>query len=113
MTLKDRFTRHTMICSAIFLAITAIAVFSPKIHIGFFGCVALLVAGSIFTTIGVFVGDAVRRFVMPDAYFVSDAVDSFKKRIFWMVGPQTIGWFIGFIATKGFMTNVLGYVNLL
>jgi hypothetical protein len=28
-----------------------------------------------------------------------------------MVGPQCIGGFIGFMATKGFMTNVLGYVG--
>ena len=52
-----------------------------------------------------------RRFVIPDAYFTSGAVDSFKKKIFWMIGPQCIGGFIGFMATKGFMTNVLGYAG--
>lgn len=112
MTAKDRLIRHAMICFAIFLAFTALAIFSPKIHLGFFGTLAFLIVGSVFTTIGVSAGDVIRRFVMPDAYLVSDAMDSFKKKVFWSIGPQAIGWFIGLMATNGFMKNVLGYANL-
>lgn len=112
MSTKDRLIRHALICFAIFFVITAIAALSPRVHIGFFGCAALLFAGTFFTTIGVSAGDAVRRFVMPDAYFVSDVMDSFNKKVFWAIGPQSIGWFIGLMATNGFMKNVLGYTNL-
>lgn len=113
MEFKDRFIRHALICFGIILGLTALVVFSPSVRLGFFGFVAFLLAGTVFTTIGVSVGDAFRRFVMPDAYFVSGAVDSFKKKVFWSIGPQAIGWFVGFIATNGFMTNVLGYPPLL
>ena len=77
------------------------------------GNIAFLISGTIFTTIGVFIGDTFRRFVIPDAYFVADAVDAFKKKIFWLYGPQCIGWFIGVIATNGFMQNTLGFSGLL
>ena len=37
-----------------------------------------------------FLGDIFRRFAMPDFYFASGAVDLARKRLFWMVGPQSI-----------------------
>ncbi len=113
MNAKERFIKHLSICFAVFFGITLLAIFSPKSHLGFFGNIALLISGTIFTTIGVFVGDAFRRFVMPDAYFTTGAVDTFKKKIFWMIGPQCIGWLIGVIACNGFMKNVLGYPGVL
>lgn len=112
MTAKDRLVKHFLICLGIYICLTLLLVFSSKAHLGFFGNLALLISGTLFTTIGVFLGDTLRRFVLPDAYFTSGAVDSFKKKIFWMVGPQCIGGFIGFMATKGFMTNVLGFPGL-
>ncbi|MFI4935210.1 MAG: hypothetical protein ACHP7N_11360 [Caulobacterales bacterium] len=35
--------------------------------------------------------DVFRQFAMPTFYFGSGAIDMAKKRLFWMVGPQTIG----------------------
>jgi hypothetical protein len=113
MTAKNKFMKHGIICFAIFLCFTLIAIFSSKIHIGFFGCLSLLISGTIFTTIGVVIGDVFRRFALPDAYLTTGAVDTFKKKIFWMIGPQCIGWFIGFMATSGFMQNVMGYSGIL
>lgn len=97
------------ICTAIFGALSIAAAFSSKIHFGFFGYVALFVSGSVLTTIGVVVGDLLRRMAMPDMYFTKGFGDSIKKRIFWAIGPQAIGWFLGFVATNGFMENYLGY----
>ncbi len=113
MTTKDLLIRHATICFLIFLAFTVMTIFAPNIHLGFFGTLAFLLIGSAFTTAGVSIGDAFRRFVMPDFYLASDAVDSFKKKIFWAIGPQAIGWFIGLMATRGFMNNILGFRNLL
>lgn len=113
MEFKKRVTRHALICFGIIFGLTALVVFSPSVRLGFFGFAAFLLVGTVFTTIGVSVGDVFRRFVMPDAYITSGAVDSFKKKVFWSIGPQTIGWFIGFVATNGFMTNVLGFRSLL
>ena len=111
MTAKDRLVKHALICFGIYFCFTLLLAFSSKSHLGFFGNLAFLLSGTVFTTIGVVIGDTFRRFVIPDAYFTTGAVDSFKKKIFWMVGPQCIGGFIGFMATKGFMTNILGYAG--
>ena len=37
-------------------------------------------------------------------------MELFDRKVFWLVGPQVIGWIAGFIASQGFMRNVLGYV---
>ncbi|MGE5621523.1 MAG: hypothetical protein ACM3VY_00710 [Candidatus Bathyarchaeota archaeon] len=109
MSTQQRLTRHGLICFGIFAAITGIAVFSSKIHLGFFGYFAMLVFGTLFTTLGVSLGDAFRRFTRPDVLVAADSVDMFRKRVFWKVGPQAIGWIIGFIAFQGMMRNVLGF----
>lgn len=108
---KKNFINSLLICFSISFVLTILIIFSKSVHIGFFGYVACLLSLTIFPTIGVFLGDTFRRFVLPDAYFTTGAVDTFKKKIFWMMGPQAIGWFIGFMATKGFMQNVLGYAG--
>lgn len=106
---KKRALVHGGICTAIFGVLSIAAAFSPKIHLGFFGYVALFISGSVLTSIGVAVGDLLRRMAMPDIYFTQGFSDSIKKRIFWAIGPQAIGWFLGFVATNGFMENYLGY----
>lgn len=106
---KEQVIFHAAICTAIIALITIVAAFSSNVHLGFFGYIALFIVGSIFTTIGVVIGDVFRRAAMPDAYLTTGFSDSIKKRIFWSVGPQAIGWFIGTIATNGFMQNYLGY----
>ncbi|MGQ3003537.1 MAG: hypothetical protein ACT6UH_09065 [Hydrogenophaga sp.] len=97
------------VCAAIFAALSIAAAFSSTVHLGFLGYIALFLSGSVLTAIGVIVGDALRRMAMPDLYFTKGFADSIKKRIFWAIGPQAIGWFIGFVATQGFMQNYLGY----
>lgn len=106
---KGQVIFHAAICTAIFALITIVAAFSSGVHLGFFGFIALFIAGSIFTTIGVVIGDVLRNVAMPDAYLTSGFADSIKKKIFWAIGPQAIGWIIGIMATNGFMQNYLGY----
>lgn len=107
--LKKPTVLYALVCTAIVAVATGAAIFSPKVQLGFFGYIALFVSGSIFTTIGALVGNALRRLAMPDLYFTRGFADSIKKRIFWAIGPQAIGWFLGTIATNGFMQNYLGY----
>lgn len=106
--MKERIQYHFFVCLTIAVVCTLISVFSSDIKLGFFGNIALLITLTIFTTIGVFIGDVLRRFTMPDAMLTSGMADTFYKKIFWMIGPQAIGWFIGMVATNGFMRNVLG-----
>jgi hypothetical protein len=88
------------------LGLMLVSVFSEKVHIGFFGNIALLVGGTLFTTIGVVIGDAFRRFVMPDSFFSSGALDAFKKKLFWLYGPQAVGWFIGYMITGNLIAKI-------
>jgi uncharacterized protein YecT (DUF1311 family) len=52
------------------------------------------------------IGDAFRGFVAPSTYFTRGAKDAFKKKVFWLVGPQAtasfwttlIAWVIGYYA---------------
>jgi|GEM_PF-867868 len=108
MNAKETLVKHAMICAGISLAISLLLLFSGKAHVGFLGHVAWLLSGTVFTTIGVSIGEAIRRFVQPDMILTTDAMDTFRKKVFWRVGPQVIGWIIGYIATMGFLRNVLG-----
>lgn len=46
--------------------------------------------------LGVWMADALRRFVMPDAIMTNGGFfDLLKARLFWTLGPQAIGLFIG------------------
>lgn len=106
--MQARLVRLGAICFGIMLVLTVFSLFSKSIHIGFFGYILMLLFGTVFTTIGVAIGDAFRRFVMPDLLFAAGAYDMFLKRIFWLVGPQAIGWFIGLVATQGLLRQ-FGY----
>ncbi|MBB6212528.1 hypothetical protein [Novispirillum itersonii] len=45
---------------------------------------------------GALIGDMLRRFVIPDAVFTTGGFfELLKTKLFWMIGPQTIGLFIG------------------
>lgn len=54
------------------------------------------------------IGDAFRGFVAPSAYFSHGAKDAFKKKVFWLVGPQATAsfWTI-------FVAWAIGYYSLL
>jgi hypothetical protein len=100
--------KQFFICFGIFLLITIGLVFS-RYHLGFFALLATLIFGTLFTSVGVILGDMFRRFIHPDILIAESSTDMFKKRVLWMVGPQIIGWIIMFIGFQGFMTNVLGF----
>ncbi len=112
MNSKNRIIKYALICFCVMFFFSLLIAFSHKVSIGFFGHIALLISGTFFTTAGAFVGDLFRRFVMPDAYLTTGAIDTFQKKIFWSVGPQCIGWFIGLLACNGFMKSVVGIPGL-
>jgi hypothetical protein len=62
-----------------------------------------------FTGVGMCIGEWFRRFTHPDWISTSGAVETFKAKVFWLMGPQAIGALIGFFAFQGFMNNILGY----
>lgn len=63
---------------------------------GFFAKCVAVVAGSLLGWGGAMIGDAIRRFAHPDAVFTSGGIMQLVWiKIFWALGPQVIGLFIG------------------
>ena len=53
-------------------------------------------------------GDFLRKFALPDSVFVGGGFEGLiRQRLFWMVGPQTIGVLISFFAVFGLLTFVI------
>lgn len=58
-----------------------------------------LIVGTILGTIGAIIGDALRRFALPSAFFTSGGFFAIIGiRLFWLIGPQVVGLIIGAIA---------------
>jgi len=71
-------------------------------HIGFglrlLGAILAIVPGFI----GAMLGDMLRRFVIPDFVLTSGGFfQLLKTKLFWMIGPQLIGMFIGIAFVLG------------
>lgn len=63
---------------------------------GFFTKTFAVIVGTVIGTIGALIGDSIRRFALPDSFFTTGGMGSIiKTKLFWMVGPQAIGVFIG------------------
>lgn len=105
---KDQFLKLSIICVSITFLITLYIIFSSKFHFGFFGSIVFFLVSSLFTTIGVVGGDIFCRFAKPDMFLSSGVSDTVNKKIFWMVGPQFIGWIIGYRAGFNLLKNVFG-----
>lgn len=104
----ERFVKYLVVCFLLVLGLALLAIFMAEVSIGFWSWVVFVLCGTVFITIGSYLGGLFRDFVAPDAYVTRGVTDSFKKRIFWMMGPQAIGAFIGYIGTGGFLMNILG-----
>jgi hypothetical protein len=63
---------------------------------GFFSKVFAVILGTVLGTIGAIIGDAIRKFAIPDSIFTGGGITSLvKAKLFWKIGPQTIGVLIG------------------
>jgi len=51
--------------------------------------------GAVIGLAGALLGDAIRRFVAPDMVFTSGMGSLIWQKVFWLIGPQSIGCFIG------------------
>ena len=69
---------------------------SMVLRAGFFAKLFAVIAGTILGTGGALIGDAIRKFAHPDAVFTGGGMLSLIWiKVFWKVGPQVIGLFIG------------------
>ncbi|WP_429220605.1 hypothetical protein, partial [Aeromonas veronii] len=84
--------RYFVIAGLLFLALTINIAWTGKAPwLGFWGLTATFVFGTLFTGVGMCIGEWFRRFTHPDWISTSGAVETFKAKIFWLMGPQAIG----------------------
>lgn len=108
--MSARTLRQYQLCTALFACFTLYALFGTSRHLGFVWYVLTFVVGSFCTGTGVVAGDAFRRFVHPDVLLATNSLDMFKQRLFWLFGPQLIGWVVGFWLYKTVMLK-FGYYD--
>ncbi|USP08349.1 hypothetical protein L1S45_14315 [Aeromonas dhakensis] len=101
---------YFIVAGLLFAALTLHLVWldhGPQLGVG--GYLATFIFGTLFTGGGMSLGELFRRFTRPDWIVTGSATATFKTKLFWMMGPQAIGGFIGFMAFQSFMSNILGY----
>lgn len=77
-------------------------------HSGWFTKLLAFVAGSIMGVVGYNIGDAMRRFVMPDAVFTSGGFFTLMgTKLFWKFGPQLIGLAAGVFVMEAIIFKFL------
>ncbi|MFN3714432.1 MAG: hypothetical protein ACK4SX_12310 [Alcanivoracaceae bacterium] len=63
---------------------------------GFWAKSFALIVATVTGTVGALIGDGIRRFAMPSGFFTTGGMGSIIwMKLFWMIGPQTIGVVIG------------------
>jgi len=69
---------------------------TPEIAAGMGLKLLATITGLIGGITGAMLGDAIRRFAKPDMMFTSGGFGALlKTKLFWMIGPQSIGVFLG------------------
>lgn len=75
---------------------------------GFFATIAIFFISFILGAIGWIIAAWVRRFTHPDVIFTQGLADTFFKRLFWLMGPQMIGIFLGATISTGYIVTEIG-----
>lgn len=85
-------------CVAFGFAVLAVTRNTSAMVLGatFFGKFFGVIVGTAIGTAGALLGDAIRRFALPDGFITEGGMGSIiRTKLFWMVGPQLIGLVIG------------------
>jgi hypothetical protein len=94
--------KYFIIAFTLSLVIVLFNVFSDTGEIyGFWHGVKILFWLTVGPGAGMLVGDFIRQWLMPDAIYTREGVVGiFKAKIFWAVGPQSVGWLLGVLAVS-------------
>lgn len=54
--------------------------------------------------VGMTLGAVLRQWLMPDSIYISEgAMGIMKAKLFWLIGPQCIGWLVGLMAVSEYL----------
>lgn len=98
--------KYFVIALSIALFVVLFNVFSSSGVIrGFWQGVGYLFWMTLGPGAGMTVGAVLRQWLMPDAVITGGGMgEMLKARIFWLVGPQCIGWFAGMLLVGRHLT---------
>ncbi|MCV0437432.1 MAG: hypothetical protein K5880_02285 [Hydrogenophaga sp.] len=78
---------------------------APRVLLAsFFTKAFAVLLGTALGIVGAAIGESIRRFALPSGFFTTGGMTSIiKTKLFWMIGPQFIGMFIGMGLGIGFV----------
>lgn len=96
----NQLKKSTVIWGLVAIAVAIISVtFNAQPHVkyaGFFAKFFAVILGSALGLMGALIGDAIRKFALPDAFLTNGGIGSIVwTKMFWLIGPQSIGVVIG------------------
>lgn len=78
-------------------------------EVTFWKFLLLIIIVTLFTYVGAIIGDLLRRFVAPSMVFTSGGFFALLwSRIFWAIGPQVVGVFLGVWIGLGIASGIPG-----
>ena len=102
---KSQSTKTEIICPVLVFALCCLIAFNAESSLGFGGSAAAFIL-SLFWYIGIFLGDVIRVRFCPGYIMSSGAGKLVYQKLFWLAGPQFIGYLCGMfgaIALLGWM----------
>lgn len=103
---KSESTKTEIICIVLVFALCCLIAFNAESSLGFWGRLLSAFILSLFWYIGIFLGDVVRVRFCPGYIMSSGAGKLVYQKLFWLAGPQFIGYLCGMfgaIALLGWM----------
>lgn len=85
----------------------AITTSPAVVRMGFFGKMIAVILGAFLGMYGARIGNAFRRFTTPNSIYTTGGASSlFLTKLFWLMGPQLIGMFLGVIIGQTIVTKL-------
>ena len=103
---KSESTKTEIICRVLVFALCCLIAFNAESSLGFWGRLLSAFILSLFWYIGIFLGDVIRVRFCPGYIMSSGAGKLVYQKLFWLAGPQFIGYLCGMfgaIALLGWM----------
>lgn len=103
-----KFIKYLILSTIFSGAITIMPLFNADYSISFLGYATFFISFSIIPAIGAFIGNALREFTIPDSIFTTEGMSGIlKAKLFWMFGPQCIGFIIGLMIASEIPTEFI------
>ncbi|MET4895228.1 hypothetical protein [Morganella morganii] len=100
--MKQKIIKYFILAFVLSLFIILFNIFSATGKIYSFGHgVKILFWMTVGPGVGMLIGAFIRQWLMPDTIYTREGtIGIFKAKVFWAVGPQSIGWLVGVLTVS-------------